>query len=114
MSWFYDNPDVPAYYEHEGFIIALTFRTKDTPHEFRELRYPDNGDYGPEAIARIQAACACGWRSQYFIPRCGVKRYEDRVFRLPRWSPYVPWLIESDEERCKAIWAEHVHQAVTS
>jgi hypothetical protein len=111
MGWFYDKPELPECYKHEGYVVALAFRTEDrTAQLFQELGYPDKATYEPEAIARIQAGCVCGWRSPHIVPERGIHRGEDSVFHLPRWSPCSAWVTEADEERCEALWAEHMHQ----
>lgn len=113
MGWLYDRPDLPGCYDHEGYVVALTFRTKDrTSGLYRELQYPDDATYEPEAIARIQAGCDCGWRSQHFVPSRGIHRGELSVFHLPRYSPHSAWVTEADEERCSALWTEHMRHAV--
>lgn len=115
MGWFYDKPELPACYDHEGYVVALTYRTLDgrrCTELFTELHYPDKGTYEPEAIARIQAGCNCGWRSPYLVPERGIFRGETSVHRLPRYTPCSAWVTEADEDRCEALWDEHVHQAV--
>lgn len=37
---------------------------------------------------------------------------ETSVHRLPRYTPCSAWVTEADEARCKALWDEHVRQAV--
>ena len=113
MGWFYDNPELSACYDHDGFVVALTYRTADrTAGLYQELSYPDNATYEPEAIPRIQAACSCGWRSPYLVPHRAVYRGENAVHRLPRYTPCSAWVAESDEERCRELWAEHMHHVV--
>lgn len=109
MGWFYDRPDVPECYGHEGFVVALT--DDRASGLFREIQ-SESATYEPEAIARIQAGCACGWRSAYLVPERGEYHGANSVHRLPRWTPCSPWVTGRDEERCEALWAEHVHQAV--
>jgi hypothetical protein len=116
MGWFYEEPDLPACNDHEGFVVALTFCTVDGRRcsgLFEELHYPDTATYEPEAIARIQAGCGCGWRSPYIFPSRRTYRGGDStVFRLPRWSPSSAQVTEADEKRCEALWDEHMRQAV--
>ena len=114
MSWIYDKPELPDCYDHEGGIVALTYLTEDrAPGLFREIRYPDKATYGSDAIARIQAGCACGWRSPHFVPARGTYRGESgSAHQLPQWTPYTPWVTDADEERCRELWREHVHHAV--
>lgn len=110
MGWFYDKPEC---YDHEGYVVALTYRANDRTSElFRELGYPDKATYESAAIPRIQAGCGCGWRSPYLIPERGAYQGSESVFHLPRWSPCSAWVTERDEQRCRDLWDEHVHHAV--
>lgn len=104
MGWIRDNGD-PRSYAHEGHIVAVVRIDPHTRAEmpdqygdrgsfWRELGYPH--DDRPRArIHYVQAACGCGWRSP-------------RIVALGRWFPFAVEVNEAVEERCCALWEQHI------
>lgn len=97
-----------GFYDHEGYPVAYVEREGcgEGSGIFRELGYPDKGEYSSGAIVRLGAACSCGWRSMVFMPRIGEKP--------PEWMPCSVMLSHYDDELVHRLWDRHIANDCTA
>ena len=92
MGWLNDN--APG---HEGWLVALV---RDEEHGlarndyFRELELCDTRT---RFVSTMQVGCDCGWRSPRMAAPLGAE-----------WHPFILYVDDATEERCRGLWREHL------